>query len=134
MVKAGHVAVMVELLDGNELPGGKGQIEYAQGIVKERFAQSNVLFGIDQLLKGVIRAITRAGRRFSLDPADPRLGRVDEIRAHVPEGRRWPYRRSDPLPIPCVSAPITRGKQAVMVWCFMARTLKQCLAMPHGSR
>lgn len=58
MVKAGHIAVMVELLEGKELPGGKGQIEYAQGIVKERFAQSSVLFGIDQLVKGVVRAIT----------------------------------------------------------------------------
>lgn len=58
MVKAGHLAVMVEALDGRELPAGKGQIQYAQDIVKERFGQSNVLFGIDQLLKGVIRAIT----------------------------------------------------------------------------
>ncbi len=58
MVKAGHIAVMVEVLDGRELPAGKGQIAYAQDIVKERFGQSNVLFGIDQLLKGVIRAIT----------------------------------------------------------------------------
>ena len=58
MVKAGHIAVMVEFLDGRDFPGGKGQIEYAQNIVKERFGQSNVLFGIDQLLKGVIKAIT----------------------------------------------------------------------------
>ena len=58
MVKAGHIAVMVELLDGKELPDGKGQIEYAQGIVKERFGQSSVLFGVDQLVKGVVRAVT----------------------------------------------------------------------------
>ncbi len=58
MVKAGHIAVMVEYLEGRELPGGKGQIAYAQQIVKERFGQANVLFGVDQLVKGVIRAIT----------------------------------------------------------------------------
>ena len=58
MVKAGHIAVMVELLDGRELPDGKGQIAYAQDIVKQRFGQSSVLFGIDQLVKGVVRAIT----------------------------------------------------------------------------
>jgi hypothetical protein len=58
MVKAGHIAVMVECLDGRELPDGKGQITYAQGIVKERFGEANVLFGIDQLVKGVVRAIT----------------------------------------------------------------------------
>jgi len=58
MVKAGHVAVMVELLDGRELPGGKGQIAFAQDIVKQRFGQASVLFAIDQLVKGVIRATT----------------------------------------------------------------------------
>ncbi|MFV2033880.1 MAG: hypothetical protein ACC631_01990 [Halocynthiibacter sp.] len=58
MVKAGHIAVMIEHIDGRELPGGKGQIAFAQEIVKERFVQANVLFGIDQMVKGVIRAIT----------------------------------------------------------------------------
>jgi len=58
MVKAGHIAVMVEYLDGRELPGGRSQIAYAQEIVRARFGQANVLFGIDQLVRGVIRAIT----------------------------------------------------------------------------
>ena len=60
MVKAGHIAVLVELMEGKELPGGKGQIDYAQGIVRERFAQSSVLFGLDQLIKGVLKAFNRA--------------------------------------------------------------------------
>lgn len=58
MVKAGHIAVMVEYLEGRDLPQGKGQIAYAQAIVRDRFAQTNILFGIDQLVRGVIRAIT----------------------------------------------------------------------------
>ena len=58
VVKAGHIAVMVEILDGRELPDGQGQIAYAKSIVTERFAQASVLFGIDQLSKGVIRAVT----------------------------------------------------------------------------
>ena len=57
LVKAGHIAVMVEALDGRDLPQGKGQIAYAQGIVKERFGEASVLFGIDQLVKGVLRAV-----------------------------------------------------------------------------
>lgn len=60
MVKAGHIAVLVELLEGRELPGGKGQIDYAQGIVRERFVESSVLFGIDQLIKAVLKAFNRA--------------------------------------------------------------------------
>jgi hypothetical protein len=58
IVKAGHIAVLVELIDGNEIPGGRGQIEYASAVVKERFAEASVLFAIDQLVKGVLAAIT----------------------------------------------------------------------------
>lgn len=58
IVKAGHIAVMVELMQGGQIPSGKGQIEFAKTIVSERFGQSSILFGIDQLVKGVIRGIT----------------------------------------------------------------------------
>lgn len=58
IVKAGHIAVLVELLDGKSMPGGKSQINHATVIVKERFAQASVLFAVDQLIKGVIRAIS----------------------------------------------------------------------------
>jgi len=58
IVKAGHIAVMVELLDGGEIPEGRGQIDHAQRVVRERFAEASILFGIDQLVKGVINAIT----------------------------------------------------------------------------
>lgn len=60
LVKAGHIAVLVELLEGKELPGGRGQIDYAQKIVRERFVQSSVLFGVDQLIKAVLKAFNRA--------------------------------------------------------------------------
>ncbi|MCA1299807.1 hypothetical protein [Stappia indica] len=58
VVKAGHVAVLVQLIDGKPMPGGRGQITHAAAVVKERFAQTNVLFALDQLVKGVIGAIT----------------------------------------------------------------------------
>ncbi len=59
LVKAGHIAVLVELMEGKELPGGKGQIDYAQGIVRERFAESSVLFALDQIIKAVLKAFNR---------------------------------------------------------------------------
>jgi hypothetical protein len=59
MVKAGHIAVLVELMDGKELPQGRGQIDHAQNVVRERFAESSVLFGVDQLIKVVLRAFNR---------------------------------------------------------------------------
>ncbi|MGO4450819.1 hypothetical protein AB4Y96_18030 [Phyllobacterium sp. TAF24] len=58
VVKAGHIAVLVELLDGRSLPDDKGQIEYGKEVVMSRFAQTSVLFAVDQLIKGVIGTIT----------------------------------------------------------------------------
>jgi len=59
LVKAGHVAVLVELLDGREIPGGKSQIDFATNIVKQHFATSSVLFGLNQLIRGILRAFNR---------------------------------------------------------------------------
>jgi len=58
IVKAGHIAVMVQLLDGQAIPDGQSQLGHARSVVKDRFAQANVLFVMDQLIKGVITAIT----------------------------------------------------------------------------
>ncbi len=58
IVKAGHIAVMVELLQGKDLPMGRSQIDHAKAVVTERFVETNVLFAVDQLVKGVIGAIT----------------------------------------------------------------------------
>ncbi len=60
IVKAGHIAVLVEVAEGKEIPDGKGQISYAQAAVQERFAQSSVLFGLDQLIKGILKTFNRA--------------------------------------------------------------------------
>lgn len=57
LVKAGHIAVLVELLDDRGIPQGQGQIGYAADIVRQRFVETSVLFGVDQLVKGVLGAI-----------------------------------------------------------------------------
>ena len=58
VLKAGHIAVMVHLIDGRDVPDGQGQIAYAKEVVTQRFAEANILFVVDQLVKGAIRAIT----------------------------------------------------------------------------
>ena len=58
ILKAGHIAVLVELMQGKSLPAGEGQIAHAREVVTARFGESNLLFVLDQLIKGVIRAIT----------------------------------------------------------------------------
>lgn len=58
IVKAGHIAILVDLLDGKPLPEGKSQISHATDTVKSRFAEASTLFVIDQLIKGVVRVLT----------------------------------------------------------------------------
>jgi hypothetical protein len=58
LVKAGHIAVLVELLDGKDIPGGIGQITFAKAIVTDRFGQASALFALDQLIRGVIAVTT----------------------------------------------------------------------------
>lgn len=58
VLKAGHIAVMVHLIDGRDVPDGQNQIAYAKAIVTQRFAEANILFVVDQLVKGAIRAVT----------------------------------------------------------------------------
>lgn len=57
LVKAAHIAVLVEALEGRELPEGKGQVTYGQEVVKTRFKEASILFGIDQLIKGILRLL-----------------------------------------------------------------------------
>jgi hypothetical protein len=57
LVKAGHIAVLVELIDGRGIPQGQNQIGYAQGLVRERFAETSVLFAVDQIVKAVLAGI-----------------------------------------------------------------------------
>jgi len=59
MVRAAHIAVLVQLLDGKPIPGGKGQIEFGRALVTQHFASSNVLFGLHQLIRGVLNMFNR---------------------------------------------------------------------------
>jgi hypothetical protein len=57
LVKAAHIAVLVEVYDGKSVPAGQNQISYGATFVKTHFAESSVLFGVDQLIKGVLRSL-----------------------------------------------------------------------------
>ncbi|SHF48579.1 hypothetical protein [Devosia limi] len=58
IVKAGHIAVLVDLLDGRQTPEGKSQVSHATSVVRQRFGEASVLFAVDQLVKGVLRAVS----------------------------------------------------------------------------
>jgi hypothetical protein len=55
VVKAGHIAVLVELMEGRPIPMGRAQIDHASAMVRSRFAEANTLFAMDLLIKGVLR-------------------------------------------------------------------------------
>ena len=57
LVKAAHIAVLVELYDGHNVPAGQSQIGYGANFVKTHFAEASVLFGVDQLIKAVLRSL-----------------------------------------------------------------------------
>lgn len=62
LVKAGHIAVMVEMLAGRPMPEGRSQIGHAHAAVKARFAEASTLFAVDQIVKAVLRAVTGLAR------------------------------------------------------------------------
>jgi hypothetical protein len=59
LVKGAHIAVLVEVLDGQPLPQGRGQIEHGRRVIQERFATTSVLFAVDVLIRAVLRALNR---------------------------------------------------------------------------
>jgi hypothetical protein len=58
LVKAGHIAVLVELLDGKTLPDGQSQIAYGRSVVAARFGQASALFALDRVIRAVIGVTT----------------------------------------------------------------------------
>lgn len=76
LIKAGHIAVLVELLEDKALPEGRSQVEHGQAVVKERFKESSILFGVDQLIKGILRALNRMTMMISSVIPIPALNNV----------------------------------------------------------
>jgi hypothetical protein len=59
LIKAGHVAVITELVQKGTLPAGVNQVSYGKDKVLKHFASTSVLFGVDALVAGAVRQILR---------------------------------------------------------------------------
>jgi hypothetical protein len=60
MIKCGHIAVLTELITKGEIANGeKGMFAYGKEIVTSRFKEVNVLFAMDLLVSGVVKAFNR---------------------------------------------------------------------------
>jgi hypothetical protein len=125
MVKAGHIAAMVLLIDGRDVPGGQAQIAYARGVVKDRFAEANVLFALDQLIKGAIGVITRLiGGIAAFIPIPGLSGLVNFVNAVI----RMSLTYVDEIILGYnirlgSNAPFETGRQGMVLYAQNARTL-----------
>ncbi len=60
VIKCGHIAVLTELITKGEIANGdKGMFAYGKEIVSSRFKEVNVLFAMDLLISGVVKAFNR---------------------------------------------------------------------------
>lgn len=60
MLKAGHIAVLTELVTHGEVGNGQeGMFQYGKRTVTDRFGQMNVMFALDHLVHGVVVAFNR---------------------------------------------------------------------------
>lgn len=59
MVKLAHVAVLTQILTAGKLPDGVNQLQYGKDLVAAKFGQSNILFALDALITGIVRAFNR---------------------------------------------------------------------------
>ena len=87
IVKAGHIAVLVKLMDGEAVPNGQGQISYASDIVRQRFGEASVLFAVDQR-QGRAWGDCRAGTRNRNVAADSGPAECRGAGACIPEDFR----------------------------------------------
>ncbi|PWJ20230.1 hypothetical protein [Jannaschia seohaensis] len=58
IVQAGQIAIMVDLIDTRPLPKGRSQPSNARAMVRARLVETGAQFAADQIVKGVLRAIT----------------------------------------------------------------------------
>lgn len=84
LLKAGQIAVLTELITtGQVAHGSMGMFAYGKGVVRERFGEVNVLFAMDLLIDGVVRAFNRTldwiGSLLPIPGLDSILGPVKAV-------------------------------------------------------
>lgn len=60
LVKGGHIAVMTQLLDHGDLPASQKQISFGAGQVRDRFAETSMLFVLDQMVSAALTSSRKA--------------------------------------------------------------------------
>ena len=84
LIKAGHVAVLTELITKGSIDNGAtGMFDYGRRVVTDRFGEVNVLFALDLLVRGVVRAFNRTldwvGRLIPVPGMQSMVGIVNAV-------------------------------------------------------
>ena len=79
LVKAAHIAVLVEILDGRSVPAGQSQLGYGAAFVKNHFAEVSVLFGVDLVVKAILRSLFRLINLFTMFLPIPLFGSLVRV-------------------------------------------------------
>lgn len=58
LVKGAHIAALTKFLSGESPPGQMSQTAYGKELVKQNFRDMSLLFGLDQLVKGALKALS----------------------------------------------------------------------------
>ncbi len=78
LVKAAHIVVIAEVIHTGEVP--PNQVKHGIGTVRSRFTQTSALFGLDQLVKGVLKQfndrVVSVSRLFSFASGVQNLVRI----------------------------------------------------------
>lgn len=59
MVKGGHIATLTAMLRGTDAPSGLQQVSWGKAKVEQHFTDVSMLFGLDALIQGTLKAMSR---------------------------------------------------------------------------
>lgn len=65
MVKGGHIATLTAMLRGTNAPSGMDQIGWGKQKIEKHFTDVSMLFGLDALIQGSLKALSRKLLRFT---------------------------------------------------------------------
>ncbi|NBD32186.1 MAG: hypothetical protein GVY17_04240 [Cyanobacteria bacterium] len=82
LLQAAHIAVMTEYIVSGQAPP-EGQLQYGRRQVQERFKDTTVMFGVDQLVDGIVKQINRTFAQLTQILPIPDLDNLNQLVAQI---------------------------------------------------
>jgi len=78
LLQAAHIAVMTEYIVYGRPPEG-GQVQYGKQQVMDRFQDTSIMFGVDQMVDGIVKAINQTFARITQILPIPNIENLNAI-------------------------------------------------------